>query len=1190
MPRNDLLSAIITSLKTSFDIIVTHRPVVGSGWREDFGKIFRAGEDAKNYAFVVKDTAPNNVDYDESIDQKNELNLRGLDQGGKYFIYFASIQDLRGSKRVGGTFHKNNAVFDMDWDLIIIDEAHEGTQTLLGDNVVKALRKEKTKVLALSGTPFNILDQYDENAVYTWDYVMEQKRKAEWDILHPGDHNPYADLPRMHIYTYELGDKIPGYVEHELEGKAFNFREFFRTWTGDPEVDKSPIPAGQQAGDFRHAEDVLSFLNLITKPDADSLYPYSTKEYRNMFKHTLWMVPGVKEAKALSKMLREHPVFCHFGIANVAGEGDEFEESHYDDALELVRKTIKENDYSITLSCGKLTTGVTVKEWTAVFMLAGSYSTAAAGYMQTIFRVQSAGQIDGKQKTDCYVFDFAPDRTLKVLAETANVSRKAGKAGKRQGENREIMSDFLNFCPVIAIQGTEMKPYSVNTMMEQLKRVYAEKAIRNGFDDASIYNDNLMRLDDIELESFKKLKGIVGASKAAPPLNDVEVNAQGFSEEEHQKAEAAQKKPKRERTPEELALLEKLQEQRKNRNNAISILRGVSIRMPLLIYGANVALDEDISIERFVSMVDDTSWEEFMPNGVTKDIFADFLKYYDRDVFVSAGKEIRKLAASADVLTPTQRVMAVVKIFDYFKNPDKETVLTPWRVVNMHMSDCLGGWCFYDEKFEKKLDTPRFVDRGQVTADTLANPNAQILEINSKSGLYPLYVAYSIYRAKLGTRDENEMPLEQLYGIWEETVRENVFVICKTPMAKSITMRTLLGYTKGKINAHYFEDLINHLKNKPEQFRTKVTRGKYWGKEVQEMKFDAIVGNPPYQSETVQHQSNVNGQAPRKSIFQYFQMAADEISSGVVSLIYPGARWIHRSGKGMQEFGLQQINDVMLERVDFYPNANEIFADVAIADGITMVLKNKRKTTSGFMYVFHKDGIATSVQLDNPGEDLIPLNPQNAVVLDKIALFVEKHKLSYMHSRILPRNLFGIESDFVENNPSKVREYREGETINPIHEIKLLTNDKAGKAGRAKWFVADRDVIPSNQNLIAEWQVVVSSANAGGQKRDNQIEIVDDQSAFGRSRVALGTFKTLEEAQNFFNYAQTYLIKFLFLMTDESLTSLGKKVPDILDYTCNNKMIDFTRDLDSQLYTLFGLSDDEIAHVIKTVQKQRNNG
>ena len=361
-------------------IIVTHRPVVGSGWQEDFSKIFRKGEDPHNYSFEFKAVSADADDYDEHIDAANDMNIHSLDNNGCYFIYFASIQDLRGSKRVGGKFNKNNAVFDLDWDCIIIDEAHEGTQTELGDNVVKALRKDKTKILALSGTPFNILDQYEEDSVYTWDYVMEQQRKAEWDKLHPGDHNPYADLPQMHIFTYNLGENIPGYIEHELEGKAFNFREFFRTYTGDIKVDKKAIPADKKTGDFIHEADVRSFLALITKSDADSLYPFSTEEYRAMFKHTLWMVPGVKEAKALSKLLREHPIFSHFGIANVAGEGDDYENEHSDDALQLVRNTIKNNDYSITLSCGKLTTGVTVKEWTAVFMLAGSYSTAAADF------------------------------------------------------------------------------------------------------------------------------------------------------------------------------------------------------------------------------------------------------------------------------------------------------------------------------------------------------------------------------------------------------------------------------------------------------------------------------------------------------------------------------------------------------------------------------------------------------------------------------------------------------------------------------------------------------------------------------------------------------------------------------------------------------------------------------------------
>ena len=411
-------------------IIVTHRPVVDDGWSDDFKKVFFPGNSKHDYYYERK-TKDSAYIFDEKTDYENDFKIRNHDKNGDYFIYFASMQDLRGSQIVGGKFNKNNSVFDLYWDLIIIDEAHEGTQTEIGDNVVKALKKEHTKVLALSGTPFNLLDKFGEDNVYTWDYVMEQKKKSEWDLAHYGDHNPYADLPKMHIFTYDLGEKLKKYVSDEYGTKAFNFKEFFRVWYKGPNGNRT-LPENATEGKFVHENDVNAFLDLMAKDDTNSGYPYSTQEYRDMFRHTLWMVPGVKEAKALSELLRKHSVFKHFGIANVAGEGDKFEEEHSKDALELVRKTIENNDYSITLSCGKLTTGVTVKEWTAVLMFSGSYSTAAAQYMQTIFRVQSAGAIDGKQKTDCYVFDFAPDRTLKVLTETVHLSRKPGKSQQKR--------------------------------------------------------------------------------------------------------------------------------------------------------------------------------------------------------------------------------------------------------------------------------------------------------------------------------------------------------------------------------------------------------------------------------------------------------------------------------------------------------------------------------------------------------------------------------------------------------------------------------------------------------------------------------------------------------------------------------------------------------------------------------------
>lgn len=357
------LSALEVVRKSGFNktIIITHRPVVDSGWYEDFGKIFYNEPD---YIYGSKNNG-NTIDI--------------LLKSGKKFVYFASMQDLRGSDLVGGNFDKNATVFNTDWDFVIVDEAHEGTTTSLGEDVLNAIIKPNSKMLALSGTPFNILGKYDNN-VYTWDYVMEQRCKEEWDSLHFGDSNPYDELPKMNIFVYDLG-KLLGNRYVELEDKAFNFHEFFRTWTGDIKRDFKPMPDNAKVGDFVHENDVWNFLNLITKKDSESQYPYSTDEYRSLFRHSLWMVPGVKEAHALSKLLKKHPVFSLFRIVNVAGDGDE--EEGTDTALQKVKSAIKqagEDGYTITLSCGKLTTGVTIKEWTTVLMLAGTFSTSASKF------------------------------------------------------------------------------------------------------------------------------------------------------------------------------------------------------------------------------------------------------------------------------------------------------------------------------------------------------------------------------------------------------------------------------------------------------------------------------------------------------------------------------------------------------------------------------------------------------------------------------------------------------------------------------------------------------------------------------------------------------------------------------------------------------------------------------------------
>ena len=1149
-------------------IIITHRPVVSDGWFEDFGKIFY---DKPDYFFGSKTKGKTISDL-----LKHDNN----------FVYFASMQDLRGSDKVGGNFDKNDDVFKTDWDFVVVDEAHEGTKTELGKNVLQAVIKEdknnvyKTYVLELSGTPFNLLTDFEQESIYTWDYIMEQEAKTTWDKYHFGDSNPYEELPRMNIFTYHLEKSLPVYID--VMDKAFNFREFFRLWTGDVKKDGKPIPKGISKGDFVHEQDIKSFLDLICKKDETTNYPFSTSEYRNFFRHSLWVVPGVREAKALSTLLKNHHIFKNFTIVNVAGDGDE--EIDTSDALKAVKKAMTDNPdttYTITLSCGRLTTGVSVPEWTAVLMLAGTYSTAASQYLQTIFRVQTPANINGKIKEECFVFDFAPDRTLKMVAESVQLSARAGSTNPVA----EItLGKFLNFCPVIAIEDSNMKEYKVAELLQELKKAYAERVARNGFDDPKIYNDELLKLTEVELKEFEKLRKIVGDSKQTKKAKDIDINKEGFNEEETEEEKNLKKKPKNDLTEEEKARLAELKEKRKNRDSAISILRAISIRMPLLVYGMDIDIAVDVTIDNFADLIDDVSWEEFMPKGVTKAMFKQFSKYYDKDIFVAASRRIRYIAKTADELEPTERVIKIAGLFATFKNPDKETVLTPWRVVNMHLASTLGGYCFFDTDFLNTIDEPRYVEINNVTNNVFGIKD-KIMEINSKTGLYPLYMAYTFYRLALDAISIENRTFETKYEIWDEVVKNKIFIVCKTPMAKLITKRTLLGYKKGKTNLHAFDDLLMQIIEKREKFAEKVVKKSFWeigGNE--KMKFSAVVGNPPYQIETAKQQSESNGQARSKSIFHYFQLTADLISEGSVSLIYPGARWIHRSGKGMEQFGKDQINDPKLNRLIFYPNSQDIFKEVAIADGISIVHKIISKKTDKFTYEYRVNGSNITVELSSPGESLIPLNPADDSILKKVDEFVVNRHLKYMHDRVLSQKLFGIESDFVEKNPTKVQKYNNGMKVDYSKQVKLYANDKAGKAGRSMWFVTDRTNIPASSELIDEWQVVVSSANAGGQKRDSQLEIIDNHSAFGRSRVALGTFKTEAEAKNFYNFVKTDIVKFMFLMTDESLTSLGKRVPDLINY---NKLdfIDFDKDLNEQLNSLIGLTEQEIVYIRSKIRK-----
>ena len=1123
---------VVLEMEMQRTIILTHRPVVDEGWFEDFQKIFF---DQPDYHYGSRTKG-------ESFQK-----LEQLARQGDSYVYFASMQDLRGAETVGGKFDKNADVFATPWDMLIVDEAHEGTKTDIGQSVIDTLVKKHTKVLRLSGTPFNLLDDYKEEEIFTWDYVMEQRAKAEWDLTHMGDPNPYESLPAINIYTYDLGSLLGS--EYCDDEKAFNFREFFRT---------------RDDGTFCHDRDVDRFLGLMCKEG--NLYPYSNDEFRQMFRHTLWVLPGVAAARTLSEKLRCHPVFGNFQVVNVAGNGDEDEEN--EEALKMVNKAIgpdPSETYTITLTCGRLTTGVSVKPWTAVFMMSGSFSTSAASYMQTIFRVQTPFTCHGQMKTNCYAFDFAPDRTLRVLAKVAKVSAKAGKS---TDEDRKILGDFLNFCPIISIEGSQMKPYDVKSMMAQLKRAQIEKVVQNGFEDGALYNDELLKLTDVELQDFKDLKGKIGTTKAMAKTADIDVNNQGFTNEEYEEKERLEKKKKRELTPEEKARLEELKQKNNQRQNAISILRGISIRMPLLIYGAELKNEEDeITIDNFTQIVDAASWTEFMPKGVTKDVFRKFKKYYEADIFREAGKRIRSMARAADNLTVEERIERIATIFNTFRNPDKETVLTPWRVVNMHLGDCLGGYCFYDERYERMLELPRHIDNGKVTRDVYS-PDSRVLEINSKSGLYPLFVAYNIYRRRMEEAREKYGDINRAFAqsLWDTTVEQNIFVICKTPMARSITRRTLVGFRPTRVNAQYYKDLIDVIKNNPATFVNEVRDGRrFWkANDKDHMTFNAIVGNPPYQV--------MDGGGAGYSalpVYQDFVNISRVINPQFMSLIIP-ARW-YAGGKGLDNFRYTMLQDRRINLLFDFTESKDCFPSADIAGGICYFLWNRK---------YKGKCIVTSVSNNERNSNLRDLGEFSTFIRQSEAISIV-HKIIdetiiTLDNIVYSRKPFGLDNNFV----GKQKPYDHCITVYGSQGISY----------------ADKDVVSQNTELIDNWKVIASKASAQGGRADKdgkrkvipKIEVLTPNVVCTESYLLLSSFNNEDSANNLCKYVKSKFFRFLLslkVITQNISKDCFRFVP-LQDFTSNSD-IDWSRsigEIDAQLYEKYGLERDEIDFIERMIK------
>lgn len=1350
-------------------LIITHRPVVDKGWHDDFAKIFRTPEALADYHAKGLEPAYGRRMMDDNDSQGDFYTLTNeVDAGKKILVFFVSMQYLRLSQFVGGKERRldplKRAIMEYDWDFVMVDEAHEGIDAAAGVRVMNKLKKDNTRILSLSGTPFNLLDKYEESEIYTWDYVMEQRAKLFWDEHHYGDPNPYADLPRMQILTFTLPKMLRDQAIENNE--VFKFHEFFRVYTEEDKlqlqklIDNEPNAVKKaeyqeklsevKIDKFVHQKAIERFLSKLTKESDTSLYPFSTDVFRDHFRHTFWLLPGVKEAAALEQLLRKDDVFGEengmFHIINAAGDGniEDKNGSALADVLDNIRGNAKKNftkkDYTITLSCGKLTTGVSVPEWTAVLCMKGSENTPAANYMQTIFRVQTHAVLEGRQKSDCYVFDFAPDRALTAVAETAKMAVYAQtEKGKKQmkltkKKEEEHLAAFIKLCPVLSMDEGEMgKHFSATQIFEKLSNVYIERAVRSGYADNSLYNpDQLMNLSPVQEKALGDVHDLLGSmpnawkpekiyvnknglgdknaeqikyiyylseSEALPPrpsmAAEYDENGQpttedkGWNDEMNAPAEIFpylfvshsqllngewssfsnpvlwKKWENKEKDDKTDQAKKKRDEENKEKRARMSVLRGVAIRIPLLVYGAEIndEAGEEITIDNFASeeIVDQASWEEFMPKGFTKETFNILKDCFDRSIFTGAAKRIRQMVKEADNLNTEDRIAKIATIFSYFHNPDKETVLTPWRVVNMHMSDTVGGWCFWDEDFvapyteENKYgenvnaarpvgvtvdDNNQLHFTNEITKDIFGDYNSRILEINSKTGLYPLYMAYSLFKGAkepnyrnihlTGERGKSQNA-EQYYRqagndleIWKDVLQDNIFVVCRTKMAVSITKRTLAGFRKDiRMNIRCYEhdvpvtdlvsagvlkaadehvtkegktyfyndheslecDMINVLRAKPELFQNDIVRGKdFWhvynsipkseNEDINNMKFKAIVGNPPYQ---------IEGESTRKTpIYNLFYDTAFELSP-LVTFITPG-RFLFKAGQTPMEWMEKMLSDTHFKVVDYFQKSSDVFPTVDIKGGVAIGLRNANKEFGaiGFFSDYPELKSIMAKVFAHPSFQF----GQFASLVSSQGIYRFSEKALSEFPRIYEVQGKGTASKITSNafeNLSEIFVNTEkeckGEGVQIIGRIK--------GSRETKWVNASY-LQPCE--YLNYYNVLVPEANGTGAIGEVLSTPVIGVPVIGHTDtfLSIGKFADAQEASACLNYVKTKFARCLLgtlKATQHNPRDTWANVP-LQNFTAISD-IDWTQsiaDIDKQLYRKYKLDEDEIEFIEKMIK------
>lgn len=504
-------------------LILTFKPAVESAWREDLVTHI----DFEGWQYISnKDARNNNLNIDQEFQRADK---------SKPIVVFGSFQDMLGTNESGGIKTKNEFIHATNWDLVIFDEYHFGAwrerakelfekedeEEAVNFDAEKYQKEEASNAineswlpistkyyLFLSGTPFRAINngEFIEEQIFNWTYSDEQRAKAEWK----GSGNPYLALPRMVMLTYRMPDEIQE-VAKQGEFDEFDLNLFF-----------AAEGKGEDAR-FKYENEVQKWLDLIRgsylPASIDDLklgqdkrppMPFSDTRLLNVLSHTLWFLPNVASCFAMANLLKQkqNRFYHDYKVVVCAGTGAGIGL----DALYPVQASMADplESKTITLSCGKLTTGVTVKPWTGIFMLRNLKSPET--YFQAAFRVQSPWEVKNEEgdktimKNECYVFDFALDRALRQISDYScrldiNESNPEAKVG-----------EFIKFLPVLAYDGSSMKEVDAQDILDIALAGTSATLLAKRWESAllvNVDNDTLKRLR-ASPEAMKALMNIEG--------------------------------------------------------------------------------------------------------------------------------------------------------------------------------------------------------------------------------------------------------------------------------------------------------------------------------------------------------------------------------------------------------------------------------------------------------------------------------------------------------------------------------------------------------------------------------------------------------------------------------------------------------------------------------------------------------